>query len=347
MTPKRHRLLCCLFLLLFLPSLLRAEPPARLREPFFFGVALDGYPITEARLRHVEKEIGASPDIVSFFLQWPSATDQFFQHFPRESLDAIWKSGAVPCVTWEPMCYVNGREITVAWRKILNGTYDSYLFAFAEQAARWKKPFLLRFAHEMNIERYHWGTTKSGYGPESPGIYKSMFRYVAGVFQMKGAENVLWVFCPNAESTPNVSYDPGASWNRIEAYYPGDEVVDILGIDGYNWGRTRTKARNGWDSQWKAFSAIFGPVREKLRQLAPEKPIIIFETASVNQGGDKVLWIRNAFETAEAWRMSGLVWFQVEKENDWRINSEGKIPHGIIRKKTADAPHKWIRGLMK
>lgn len=347
MTLKHCRLLPCLLFMLLFPSLPRAESPNCIPGPLFFGVALDGYPISKECLRNIETDIGASPGIVSFFLQWPSMTNQTFSYFPKESLNAIWHTGAIPCLTWEPMYYSEGGEIMVTYRDILNGAYDRYLLEFARQAALWENPFMIRFAHEMNVKRYHWGTKKSDYGPESPQIYKRLFRYVVTIFQKAGARNVLWVFCPNAESVPNSSYDSSASWNRIEDYYPGDKYVDILGIDGYNWGTTQTKAKNGWNSQWKAFAAIFRPARETLRQLAPNKPMLVFETASVNQGGDKGLWIKNAFDTAKAWHLNGLVWFQVKKENDWRLNSHGAVSYEGIRETAACSPHQWIRGLVK
>ncbi|RZB30411.1 MAG: hypothetical protein SRB1_02691 [Desulfobacteraceae bacterium Eth-SRB1] len=67
---------------------------------------------------------------------------------------------------------------------------------------------MIRFAHEMNIERYHWGMGKTDYGPQSPTVYKKIFHYVVTIFRNMDVKNVLWVFCPNAESVPNTSYDP-------------------------------------------------------------------------------------------------------------------------------------------
>ena len=344
MTVKSYWLLPCLSIILFFPSLLRAAAPNDVPAPLLFGVALDGYPITKERLKNVADDIGISPGIVVFFLQWPSMDSQDGDPFPGESLEAIWRTGAIPCLTWEPMYYSAGHEFMIPCQAILNGAYDPYLLKFAKQAASWKRPFMIRLAHEMNIERYHWGTKKSEYGPQSPSIYQRMYRYVVDMFQKAGAQNVLWVFCPNSESVPNTSYDPRACWNRIEDYYPGNTYVDVLGIDGYNWGTTQTKAKNGWDSQWKEFAAIFHPAWETLRQLAPHKPIIVFETASVSQGGDKGLWIKNAFETAKAWKMNGIVWFQVKKEYDWRINSGGDTFYRDVLKANACSPHQWIRG---
>lgn len=345
MLRKNYWLLPCLSIVFLFPSLLRAGSLDCGSAPLFFGVALDGYPIAEERLKDVQNDMGLSFGIVVFFLQWPSIEEQGSAPFPGKSLDAIWNRGAIPCLTWEPMYYREGREVMVTGQDILNGAYDSYLMEFARQSALWKRPFMIRFAHEMNIERYHWGTKKEGYSPESPHIYSRMFRYVVTIFQKTGAHNVLWVFCPNSESVPNASYDSGASWNRIENYYPGDKYVDVLGIDGYNWGTTQTRTKNGWDSQWKEFEAIFRPAWEKLRRLAPDKPIFVFETASVNQGGDKGLWIKNAFKAAKTWKLNGLVWFQVKKEYDWRINNGEDVSYRNIPETTTSLPHQWIKGL--
>ena len=347
MTVKSYWLLPCLSMILLFPLLLRATASNDVPAPLLFGVALDGFPITEERLKNVEDDIGLSPGIVVFFLQWPSIEGQRSTPFPRESLDAIWNMGAIPCLTWEPMYHRGGHEVMVPFDAILNGDYDPYILRFARQSALWKKPFMIRLAHEMNLERYHWGTKKEGYGPESPDIYKRMFRYIVTMFQKANTQNALWVFCPNAESVPNTSYDSSAAWNRIENYYPGEKYVDILGIDGYNWGTTQTKEKSGWESQWKEFRAIFDAAYQKLCEIAPGKPIFIFETASVSQGGDKRLWIKRAFDTVAEWKVNGLIWFQATKECDWRINSEGDIAYKNILKTTPSFPQQWIKGLKK
>jgi hypothetical protein len=316
-------------------------------EPLFWGFALDGYPVTEQKLKNVEDETGLSSDIVVFYLQWPSPEDMNKNHFPRKSLETIWNAGAVPCITWEPMYYKNNDEIAIPYSEILKGNYDAYMLAFADQVKSWGKPLMMRFAHEMNIERYHWGTDKQGYGPESPEIYKQMFRYVVSFFKKAGVKNILWVFCPNAESVPAVSYDKSAAWNQIENYYPGEAYVDILGIDGYNWGTTQKKATHGWDSQWKSFKEIFRGTHEKLLYISSYKPIIIFETASVNKGGDKTIWINDALDTAIDWNLKGIVWFQTNKELDWRINSEEEHTYrGLVRQRTSHV-QRWLDCLSK
>jgi mannan endo-1,4-beta-mannosidase len=341
-----QRFIPALFVALFLfPSLICAGSARCHDQPFFFGVALDGYPITQGRLKQIGKDIGIRPKIVVFFLQWPPIADQQPAPFPGESLDAVWNFGAIPCLTWEPMHVREGHEVMVPWQDIVSGAYDVYLNDFAKKAGAWHRPFMIRFAHEMNIERYHWGTERADYGPESPRIYREMFQYVVRLFRQAGARNVVWVFCPNAESVPDRSYDATAVWNRIEDYYPGDAVVDVLGMDGYNWGTTQKRERHGWDSQWREFTDIFQSPRETLGGLAPDKPLFVFETASVDQGGDKGLWIKKALQTARDWGLTGLVWFHVNKEYDWRISAGQAASYENLTPKNA-SPHDWIMELV-
>ncbi|MDY6863520.1 MAG: glycosyl hydrolase [Thermodesulfobacteriota bacterium] len=319
----------------------------KIKAPPLWGLALDGYPITEEKLKGVESEIGLSSDIVIFFLQWPSIRDLHTVNFPRESLENIWNRGAIPCLTWEPMYYNNDREIMVPYEHILNGSYDSYIVGFAENARLWGKPFMIRFAHEMNIERYHWGTDKSGYGMQSPGIYKKIFQYLVMMFRKAGAENVLWVFCPNAESIPDPAYNSNAFWNQPKNYYPGENYVDILGMDGYNWGTSQKKEIHGWDSKWKPFDEIFREIYKELVNIAPDKPIFVFETSSADEGGNKTNWIKDAFKTVKKWRLKGIIWFQVKKEVDWRINSGGNTCYIDIIRNGTSFSHYWIRELIK
>jgi len=311
----------------------------------FWGFALDGYPITEKQLDIIEQETGLSPQIVVFFLQWTPLEKVIRDNFLESSLETIWKRGAIPCLTWEPMYYKDGQEIMVPYRKILNGDYDTYITEVAHRIRLWGKPLMIRFAHEMNINRYHWGTVKEDYGPDSPDIYKKMFQYVVTRFRNEGARNVLWVYCPNAESIPNISYNKEATWNTIQAYYPGDDFVDIIGMDGYNWGTSRMREKHGWQSRWQTFKEIFEPGYREVRRLSPHKPIFVFETASVHSGGDKLKWINDALATANEWKLHGIVWFQINKDNDWRIQSNVERSYISIVKQGTSYAQNWIKGL--
>lgn len=304
----------------------------------FWGAALDGYPLTPEILSGAAEEMQTPLQLAVFFMHWPSAGSG--GDFPGSSLDAVWGSGALPCITWEPFILRDGREEMIPHAEFTGGGHDRYISKFAAEAAAWGKPLIIRFAHEMNIERYHWGTTKAQYGPQSPEIYRGMYRHVVNIFKKSGAGNVLWAFCPNAESVPDAGYDPSAGWNRAAAYYPGDDLVDILGIDGYNWGTTQTLAENGWQSRWRSFESIFQAGFTELRSISAHKPIVVFETASATQGGDKSKWVREMLDTARRWSLAGVVWFQVHKEIDWRFRT-GLDEKIAVTHPNGDAARQW------
>ncbi|MBF0121305.1 MAG: endoglucanase [Desulfobacterales bacterium] len=305
--------------------------------PFLWGVALDKYPITTQTINSIEQEMKIVPSIILFFLQWPSSPNN--GEFPKNSLNSIWDQGAIPVLTWEPMFYEHKIENMIHFQDILNGKYDSYLKMFAQGSIAFGNPFIIRFAHEMNLSRYHWGTNDKEYNEKSPEIYIKMFRYIVSLFRKEGANKVLFAFCPNAESVPSTS------WNAIKNYYPGDDYVNILGMDGYNWGTTQTVEKNGWKSNWKSFDEIFLQVYKDLKLISKTKPLLIFETSSANLGGIKRDWFKNAIDTVQKWEVQGIVWFQVNKEIDWRINTEIDTFYSSILRNLISPSQAWIKNI--
>ncbi len=312
-------LLLAVLSLLALPATTFSFPDQKPGEPknetsrheMLFGLALEGLPDLR-RLRSLQEELGVGLDIVNVYLQWPATPDDTQTGgFPTKTAYAAAAIGARLCITWEPMFILGAEEHAVPAGDILAGKWDPYISGFAAKVKAWGAPVILRFAHEMNLARYHWGGRKEAYGPESPERYRKMFRYVAAKFSAADAGNCMFAFCPNAESIPD------AAWNMAKFYYPGDDVAHIVGMDGYNWGTTQTPANHGWQSQWRSFEEIFADMRRQLRELAPHKPLFVFETASVTEGGDKELWLSEALATARRWNLAGLVWFNADKETDW------------------------------
>lgn len=301
---------CSLFLMVVFVMLSLSCTAKADEKKVVFGLALEGMPRTLEQVHVFEKQTGLRVSLLNLFLQWPENPEQ--GTFPLETAQAAAKEGITLCLTWEPMFYRDGNECMIPAAEILSGRYDAYIDGFARTLASFGKPCILRYAHEMNLARYHWGVGKQNYGPDSPNRYIKMFRYVFDKVRSAGATNALFAFCPNSEPIPRTP------WNTAAAWYPGDAYVDVLGTDGYNWGTTQTVAANGWKSDWRTFEDIFTPVYKELRDVAPDKPLYVFETACAGQGGDKQEWIKQAFATARKWGLAGLVWFQVNKEVDWR-----------------------------
>lgn len=305
----------------------------------FWGFAFEGFPITQQMLSLQEQDNMIAPEAILFYLNWPSPLQEQESIVP--SLEAIWSVHAVPCLTWEPMLVGDKREMMIPYEDILEGQYDEYLLFMASEIKRWGKPLIIRLAHEMNISRYHWGTTEEDFGPDSPIIYIRLFQYVVDLFKKEKVSNVFWAFCPNSDSIPN------EGWNSASKYYPGDQYVDILGMDGYNWDINEELAasrQQSWTSSDRSFEQIFKPLYQELKAIAPQKPIIIFETATVIRSakGSKSLWIKDALKTAKSWNIKGIVWFEVEKEENWEINQNNDYSYMPLIQKVEPTFQAWL-----
>lgn len=323
----------------------RASSP----QPFFAGLNLEGLP-SAADLRRDSEKAGFRPDLVGFYLQWPATPEAPLPASLSDTLAAIQDTGALPVMTWEPMFVRDASETAIPADEIIGGRWNPYLEAMAGLLAALRKPVCIRFAHEMNIPRYFWGSAVREFTASSPALFRSSFRHVATTVRSAGAANTLWMFCPNAESIPDPGSDPAFAWNTIRSYHPGADVVDLVGLDGYNWGSTRRRAEHGWDSSWRSFSDLFRPGIGELREFIGNAPLLIGETACPKEGGDREAWIREALESCVREGISGILWFQVSKETDWSMNAgEGALFRDLRANHAGNrvSALEWAAGLLK
>lgn len=336
---KKHLLSSILLFTSFLGCQKEESSTSTAFPIFTWGFSVEGFPITKSKLDKINEETKIPPQLVQFYLQWPSSPKKF--ESITSSLESIASTGAIPCITWEPMTVIDGKMIAIPYEQILNGDYDTYLLKIAAEIEAWGEPIIIRFAHEMNLDHYHWGGTLEEYNINSPKHYAEMFRYVVSLFKKHNITNGLWAFCPNNNSVPNLP------WNTPRNYYPGDNYVDLLGMDGYNWDITPqiAKKRNqAWDKPWSSFEDIFTHLYRDLKKIAPHKPIIVFETASVDREGKrKSAWIKDAIKTAKKWGLLGIVWFQVNKEEDWRINQHDDFTYIPLIRTSINPIQGWAK----
>ncbi len=159
--------------------------------------------------------------------------------------------------------------------------------------------------HEMNGNWYPWGAT---IGDNTPELYIQAWRRMVSIFRDHGATNVKFVWCPVPWSVPDTPD------TQLEDYYPGTGFVDILSLDGYNWGSEHPD----WGG-WQSFESVFGEAYKRLTRLGPQ-PVWIAEVGSAPQGGDKAAWVRDMWKTARTMpRLEAIVWFDQDKEEDWRV----------------------------
>jgi len=202
----------------------------------------------------------------------------------KTDLDA----GRIPLVNWEPA--------GIDFKKIVDGSLDATIKARASGAKQLGKPFFLDFAAEMNGDEAWSGNDAK--------LYVDAYRHIHDLFVAAGATNVVWAWCPNVTDTD------GSNKTTLD-YYPGDSYVDWTGVDGYNWG----------SGDWQTFKEVFKDIYPLLA--GKKKPILIGEMSSSETGGDKAAWISAMIPTLKTSYplIKGVIWFDVDKERDWRINS--------------------------
>ncbi len=273
-----------------------------------FGVHAPPAPIENLdALRTLEESIGHEADILSIYQGWGNGGWAAVQ---PEWLERASGGGARDVlITWEP--WVAGGAFSQPdyhLTTITNGRHDAYIAAWARDLKAHGEMIHLRPMHEMNGHWYPWA---GGIPGNTPTRYIAAWRRMHGIFQREGATNVRWVWSPMA-------YDEEPDRLRFEQFYPGDRYVDVLALDGYNWG-TREP---GWGG-WRSFDRIFRDAYLRLEQVGPQ-PIWITEVGSATEGGNKARWVRQMFRQASPRRYSRLqavVWFNIDKERDWRLTS--------------------------
>lgn len=250
-------------------------------------------------------------DILSFYRAW--------NHCRIED-DINWLSqlAVTPrqlLLTWEPWRLAAGHEIShsqpdFSLSSIVSGRYDAYIRDFARTLREFLPGILLRPMHEMNGNWYPWCGMVNG---NSPREYRIAWLHLRRLFAEERAIDINWVWSPYAFSYPSLDE------NGLESYFPGDDQIDWVAIDGYNWGIDNPGAG------WQRFEDIFSPAYESTGRISI-RPLMIAETGSTEKGGAKDVWISEAFAALENRfsRIKALVWFDVDKECDWRIESSAK-----------------------
>jgi hypothetical protein len=251
-----------------------------------------------------EADAGKAVSIVMWYQQW-GLTDGW-QYLQPSWMDAVRSHGSIPLVTWDPQDPFNAspNQPAYALQNIINGNFDAYITRWAQDSKAWGHPYFLRFAHEMNGNWNPWSEQVNG---NKPGQFVLAWRHVHDIFTRLGVSNVTWVWSPNIDystSTP------------LQELYPGDGYVDWAGMSGYNWGTLDGHV-------WQSFSSVFSQTYDDILSIT-SRPIMITETASTEQAGNKAGWISDAFVTQLPQhfpRIHAFVWFNESKETGWQIES--------------------------
>jgi mannan endo-1,4-beta-mannosidase len=188
-------------------------------------------------------------------------------------------------------------------KEIALGMWDSTLAVFAQTASQSNDTLYLRFGYEMNGDWFPWGN--------KPEAFASAWNRAHLVFKNAGADNVRWIF------SPNILWEDRTFAGYILPYYPGDSVVDIVGLDGYNSGDNYDQ----WH-RWQSFKEIFGLSLLGVRTLG--KPLWITEIGCVVDPRRPV-WIEDALHFMDNNPcIDAMLWFNAQKSGkpDYRLESD-------------------------
>jgi len=251
---------------------------------------------TKEEIVDFENKYGKKPFMIMVFVDWNNFVDE-------KVIDDVYSSACILFISWEPW-HANLKK-GINFDKLLTGKHDAYIRGFASKLRAINKPIFIRFGHEMNGNWYPWSASSIGAKK-----YIAVYRYTRDIFDEVDADNIKWIFSINSEDVPKE--------NNYMNCYPGDEYVDFIGLDGYNWGNTKP-----W-SRWMSFKEIF---EKRYQEIAAhfKKPIIISEFSATSSGGNKSAWIREAMSNIKKMeKIKAFILFNVDKETDWSfpINKE-------------------------
>lgn len=247
-----------------------------------------------AAITDFEKLVGKQANMQAVFVGWGSNGD-----FP-DYAGGLKSQGKTLVIFWEPSNGDTGNvnQADYNYDSITSGKWDSYIASFAADAKAYGGPVILVPFEEMNGDWYPWSGTKNN---NSQAKEIAAFKYLRKYFPAGGNVKIAWA--PNSTSWPNTTA------NNIAGYYPGSENVDIVALDGFNF-----------NNPWETFSQVFDKALAVVKPYG--KPIYIVSMASC-QGASKPAWITDALTVQMPKNgITGFVWFNTNKECDWRVNSD-------------------------
>ena len=227
--------------------------------------------------------------------------------FPKFAIDCIDRHDATAIVSLELWSWHGGRAQRYL-PAINQGDHDEAFRRWARDAKADGRRVLLRFGFEFNGDWFTW----SG----KPAAYIEAWRRIHRIFREVGARNVEWVWSPNVVSCPDTPE------NDMHQYYPGDDFVDWIGVDGYNFGDHHDE----WHD-WTSFEGVFGGTLRDLAKRYPSKPQMIAEFGSApGKPGAQAAWIRDAHRALRDHALvKAVIWFNYDKrrenEPNWRIDN--------------------------
>jgi beta-mannanase len=165
----------------------------------------------------------------------------------------------------------------------------------------------LYLAHEMNGDWYSWSLNST------PHDYVLSWHHIHNIISNKSLDStrLQWIWCVNNADVGNYT---------AEDYWVGENYVDWLGIDGYNFGKSEK-----W-STWTWPIHVYPHMIARLRNLSSTKPLAINEYGTTSIHGAnisdvqlKTEWLNQFCDYINNNQIKMASYFNKEKETDWAI----------------------------
>jgi hypothetical protein len=274
-----------------------AEPSGSARR-LALGVSMEAY-ASLRKFQSFSRSAGRAPAIWSMWSDWGGRNSAFPD---RGFLNALRNRGTVPMVFWQPVDPSDRDSDRYRYKRIIDGRFDRYIRSWARAARDFGGRVLVRFAHEMDGHWFPWGVSRFD---NTPARFVKAWRHIWDIFKGVGATNVKFVWSPN---------HPCRGCSLYPRIYPGDRYVDYVAFTEFNWPPP---------AAWKSMVTRYRPYVRGLEDIT-RKPIIVAETGTTDQGGDKASWIRKGYPGVyDAYpRIKAIVYFNIDLrpgQPDWRL----------------------------
>lgn len=244
----------------------------------------------EAEFQYLEKNTGKQPAVRGIDFLFYNTTQPYFDDAPERVIAWYKDKGGIPTVTFHWNVPTDGKDSTTAafyvestgntpftnfsiTNAVKEGTWehekiDADIKLLAEQlgkAAKEHVPIIFRPLHEAEGGWFWWGA-------EGPEPCKQLYRYLyKELTETYGLHNLIWEWT-------------GYTYATSKDWYPGDDVVDLIGYDKYN-------AVNGQPN----LSAISATFYSLVSQTEGQKMVAMSENDSIpgldNLINDRAAWL--------------------------------------------------------
>ncbi|ESP04593.1 hypothetical protein LOTGIDRAFT_237329 [Lottia gigantea] len=199
----------------------------------------------DGELCDIKQMTGEFPAFTGYdFYQFESNWMEIVTHLVKKS----YSRGMVVAMSWHMHNFADGgdpwhwgSENRMVKEMLPGGRHQHHYMAMLDKIANWANelkdskgqhiPIIFRPFHESNGKWFWWGLGNSiGNTPQD---LKDIYRYTVKYLRdTKHVHNFLYAFSPN--SGYKSMMQDGSSQKSYMAAYPGDDYVDILGLDDYS-----------------------------------------------------------------------------------------------------------------